>query len=61
MDDHLRISVLVRKPHVKRKQKRAITVQPGTGGVLCAPKNEKRSTIKSEDRENKTAIHFFRE
>jgi hypothetical protein len=42
---------LVRKPHVKRNQRRAITVQPGTRGVLCAPKNKKQSTMKSEDRE----------
>jgi hypothetical protein len=29
------------------------------GGVLCAPKNKKRSTMKSEDREKQNSASIF--
>jgi hypothetical protein len=54
------LPTLVRKPHAKRNQRRAITIQPDAGGVLCAPKNnKKRSTMKSEDRDKQNCPSFF--
>jgi hypothetical protein len=51
---------LVRKPHAKRNERRAITIQPGARGGFFAPlKIKKRSTMKSEDREKQNFTPNF--
>jgi hypothetical protein len=51
--------VIVRKPHAKRNQRRAIIIQPDAGGVLCAPKTQKQSTMNFEDKEKQNFKSIF--